>query len=339
MYFSELVKRFEKKDWMWELSSGMNRELFSVAMLPETSIEYSSNVLYFSFDADVKNELPPQVIIAGTKEDLEELRDRYRETGSAVAIVRRDRFGEVFNQVREMVEYESQIQTKEDILKVYKSFPEGIEPAIAYCVPTEHPEKFPTLTTFRERLRQKQRFSYVFNTQDGIVVLAELHMLRHKRLLLDIVPEECCVKIGVSKQIMQESRMKSAYYEAREALELGRRIWPEEQVYVFAEVGIFNLLKDAAERQELDRYMSPSLRKLQAYDREMNTNLLETLHTYLLENCSIKDTADRLYIHRNTVIYRLNKIRELTSLNPDSAKTRFLLMLSFAALIVEEKFA
>ena len=71
----------------------------------------------------------------------------------------------------------------------------------------------------------------------------------------------------------------------------------------------------------------------------MDTHLTETLHTYLLENGSIKETAKRLYLHRNTVIYRINKIRQITNLDLDHARIRFLLLLSFAAIMVREKFA
>ena len=110
-------------------------------------------------------------------------------------------------------------------------------------------------------------------------------------------------------------------------------------MYPFAELGIYNLLRDAASRNELDRYLSPNLIKLQEQDRQTGTHLFETLRVYLLENGNIKNTAEKLYLHRNTVIHRMGKIRQITNLDLDDARIRFLLLVSYAAIQVKEKFA
>lgn len=52
------------------------------------------------------------------------------------------------------------------------------------------------------------------------------------------------------------------------------------------------------------------------YDREHHTNLVDTLRAYIQSNLSLRATARALVTHRNTVAYRLERIRHLTGLNP-----------------------
>ena len=58
---------------------------------------------------------------------------------------------------------------------------------------------------------------------------------------------------------------------------------------------------------------------------ELGDDYIETIDTYLQTNFSIKNTAESLYIHRNTLLYRLDQIREKTGLNPREFHDAFLL--------------
>ena len=62
----------------------------------------------------------------------------------------------------------------------------------------------------------------------------------------------------------------------------------------------------------------PAAVKLYQYDSRNGTDLLVTLEKYLLYNKSIQKAGEELYIHRNTIVYRKQKIEEITglSLNP-----------------------
>ena len=55
----------------------------------------------------------------------------------------------------------------------------------------------------------------------------------------------------------------------------------------------------------------PDIILLREHDKQCNDNLLETFSVYLDYNCSIKETASVLFIHRNTLIYRIQKINDL----------------------------
>ena len=79
----------------------------------------------------------------------------------------------------------------------------------------------------------------------------------------------------------------------------------------------------------LDEYVEKQLGKLHRYD-EINTgNLCETLENYLAHNCNAKKTAETMFLHRNTMNYRLKKISELLSCDFEDMDKCLALKLAF----------
>ncbi|TAN31534.1 hypothetical protein EPN29_12825 [bacterium] len=116
-----------------------------------------------------------------------------------------------------------------------------------------------------------------------------------------------------------------SYLEAQQAIEVGRKLRPETVVHQHDEVIPHLVLTQnprLAERfvvHSLGRLMEPKVR-----NREQ---LLETLETYLARG-SVKDAAAALNLHRHTVLYRLDKLRELLGGDLDSPGTRLQLQLA-----------
>ena len=61
---------------------------------------------------------------------------------------------------------------------------------------------------------------------------------------------------------------------------------------------------------------------------ENGEELIRTLYAYFERNGNLKKTANALYIHRNTLLYRLERIQEITGLNLDNPETRLALQLT-----------
>ena len=64
----------------------------------------------------------------------------------------------------------------------------------------------------------------------------------------------------------------------------------------------------------------PALSVLEEYDRENHTSLRETLTVFLQNHCSILETANKMYVHRNTVKYRIARIQDITGLSFDNTE-------------------
>ena len=77
------------------------------------------------------------------------------------------------------------------------------------------------------------------------------------------------------------------------------------------------------------RMTHPALETLKAHDREKGSDLYETLYQFLVNERSTQRTAQALYIHKNSLLYRLNQIKELVTLDLDNPELRLYLILSY----------
>ena len=77
---------------------------------------------------------------------------------------------------------------------------------------------------------------------------------------------------------------------------------------------------------------SPKILALKAYDIQHHSEYCKTLETYLDTHLNAVQASQRLFIHRSTFLYRLDRIRELINIDFDDSRQLFYLMLSFRLL-------
>ena len=79
----------------------------------------------------------------------------------------------------------------------------------------------------------------------------------------------------------------------------------------------------------IKEYYSQTLLPLREYDQKNNSDLTEVLKSYLTHNGSVKETADELFVHRNTINYKITKISELLNIDLSKLNSRLILSISF----------
>jgi DNA-binding PucR family transcriptional regulator len=79
-------------------------------------------------------------------------------------------------------------------------------------------------------------------------------------------------------------------------------------------------------------YYRGLLNPLERYDREHHGDLVKTLNAYLRHGGNATHTANALYLHRNSLRYRLARIQALTGLDPDDPDARLALQVALAIL-------
>jgi sugar diacid utilization regulator len=107
----------------------------------------------------------------------------------------------------------------------------------------------------------------------------------------------------------------------------------QEGVLAFEQTGAYRLLLSAMSENpsELQRFYGETVEPLVAYDEQYETDLLQTLETFLEADGNVAGTAQRLFTHRHTVYYRLERVRELTGLDVSSSDGREKLSLGLKA--------
>jgi sugar diacid utilization regulator len=111
---------------------------------------------------------------------------------------------------------------------------------------------------------------------------------------------------------------------------------PERPLLAFDETGAYRLLLPAMSEDpaELQRFYAETVEPLVAYDEQYETELVATLETFLDADGNVAGTAARLFTHRHTIRYRLERVRELSGLDVGSTDGREKLSLGLKAMRV-----
>ncbi len=86
-------------------------------------------------------------------------------------------------------------------------------------------------------------------------------------------------------------------------------------VLQYDELDVYKFIMAVTDREILKEYYEKTLGKLEKYDQENGTKLLEFLRLYLENNASPQLVSEKLYIHRNTVNNMLKKIEKIVGLD------------------------
>ena len=121
--------------------------------------------------------------------------------------------------------------------------------------------------------------------------------------------------IGVGQAYPARTGLRRSYDEALEASQVGALLGGRQGVLDFADLGVMHwLFHLSAERQAENRYVHV-VSDLRDYDEQHRGDLLHTLETYLDSGNALAEASAVLNVHRNTLLYRLRRIEELTGLD------------------------
>ena len=136
-------------------------------------------------------------------------------------------------------------------------------------------------------------------------------------------------KLGISLVHHNHSQIKEGYKEAKQVAELKQKFAFESNFY--DDLGIYRLLLLLNEQGDLEHYVDDYLQDIIDYDKKTDGNLFETLRIYLECGGSKKETADRLFIVRQTLYHRLEKIESIMGENFMSPLNRIALEVAILA--------
>ncbi|WP_434512511.1 PucR family transcriptional regulator [Desulfitobacterium sp. AusDCA] len=139
--------------------------------------------------------------------------------------------------------------------------------------------------------------------------------------LSSIISDWDCIA-GVGKLYESINMLYRSYQQAKVALELGKLVQHDCSPAFFDELGAVRLFYNQSE-QDLDEFYKEAIGPLEKYDQENNGSLLMTLWHYLRDGRDIKNVSTKLFIHTNTLRYRLKKIEELLGASLEHEETRF----------------
>jgi DNA-binding PucR family transcriptional regulator len=127
--------------------------------------------------------------------------------------------------------------------------------------------------------------------------------------------------VGISSRYSSPGDLRRALEEAELVLEVtARGQAPSEDISGGTYRLLFRVL--ASHPEEVRSFYEDTVAPIVAYDEQYSSELVSTLDAYLAQNCNMNATAQAIYAHRHTVSYRLDRVRELTGLDPLASEDR-----------------
>lgn len=135
---------------------------------------------------------------------------------------------------------------------------------------------------------------------------------------------------GLGRIVNDMLALRDSYRQASQARSTAARLTEINPVY-FGNLSVYRLLFQLENSPELASFCDETLGPLIGYDQSQNTQLLETLSAYFAHQTNLSRTAAALHVHRNTLLYRMNRIGEITHWDLNNSETRLAVQLALRA--------
>ncbi|MGJ3250267.1 MAG: PucR family transcriptional regulator [Elainellaceae cyanobacterium] len=181
----------------------------------------------------------------------------------------------------------------------------------------------PLQVSIKQRLAQSYRSFLIVGRDDHLVVVLECDQPSQGKHLADdllttLSPLTCPLIIGIGTVFpagdTHSNGVRQSYEHAQEATQIGILL-KRHGAIAFEDLGLLHWLYHLPPTHRANNLYLHHVRTLTAHDERRGAQLLDTLETYLDRGCSIAEAADVLYIHRNTLLHRLERIESLCDLN------------------------
>lgn len=200
-------------------------------------------------------------------------------------------------------------------------------------------------TMFNEQVSTRGTDALVQLLEDGSVVVfinadseERAHPIRKSaprpvRQLADAILErarmqypETPLAVGLGRPVRTITEWRASYQEAQAAQRMAIQ-WHVEMPLFFGDLGVYRLLSLLLETAELRSFYKETLGDL-ASDRYANEEFIKTLETFFEEDGNLSKTAQKLSVHRNTLLYRMERIGQIGGFDLENPETRLAVHLS-----------
>lgn len=131
---------------------------------------------------------------------------------------------------------------------------------------------------------------------------------------------------GYKESILQAG---FSYSEAKEALNSTQFNQDQDGIILYDEIRYYKVLFEMSQSKTASDFIENHLKKLENYDMQSNSSLTNTLEYLIDNNWNYRMTAEALYLHPNTIKYRVEKIEAILNVDLKNSNTRFLFQLFF----------
>ena len=145
------------------------------------------------------------------------------------------------------------------------------------------------------------------------------------------------VTLGIGQYYDNIRDISKSYSEARVAINLGYSLQWFDRILFYNRLGLYRLLAPVMNSPESEELCMQYIRPLEEYDRKYHGELLSTLKEILQNGWNLKESAEGLYIHYNSVKYRYSKICKVLNLDLADHNNRSLVEIAMKLYLLKHK--
>lgn len=135
------------------------------------------------------------------------------------------------------------------------------------------------------------------------------------------------IAIGLGQVARDINAWRTSYRDAVQAMELAERLQTDTPLYI-GDLGVYQLILSLSDREKLSDFCEKTLGTLTDYDMRQSADLIKTLEAFFNCHGNLSQTAEVLIVHRNTLLYRMNRINDIASIDLNRPETRLALHLA-----------
>lgn len=122
--------------------------------------------------------------------------------------------------------------------------------------------------------------------------------------------------------------LNEAFNEAHSITHISQKSALTNNYITYNDLGIYTILSQVPNNNLTKQFVNKTLSPLIAYDKSHNTKLTETLVSYYNMNCNAKLTAEKNFAHYHTILYRINRIKEILAVDIDDPEVKLQLQIA-----------
>lgn len=184
-----------------------------------------------------------------------------------------------------------------------------------------------------------KNFAEFISNDDIILVIANYSETDLRKFVKDMKEQTMnflqkseSIAMGCGKLTKSIRCLYKSYNQANSIVKLQELNKISSSFVFYSDMGIYKLLMGIDDKEIMRDYCEGSIQPLIEYDNKNATDLADVLRCYLKHNGSVKDASEELFVHRNTINYKLGKIQEFLGLDLSLLDTRLQLSLAFMLL-------
>ncbi|MBU5592176.1 helix-turn-helix domain-containing protein [Clostridium sp. MSJ-4] len=298
-------------------------ELSSNSSIPFTLVLEDGKVIYGNRESLAEKVSVETFIKLGRQKATLIIEKQYEMCTSLLKYYIENKYSELFS-IRD--------QVLSDILKgkafskerVERSFPFLLKEFNLLVISVEG-SRYEALNIIRHMYTEEEFESIIF--QDNIVLIGAFEDIKeHVQSIREAIISNlyCRCYIGYSENRYTLEEICDSYSEAKESLIIGKKFGIKGEIYNYDNMAFEKIVYSISEPLK-KKFIKKFSSKFESFDNEM----LNTVEEFINSGLNISDAAKNLYIHRNTLIYRLDKIAKDTGYDIRNFKQATIFMIAF----------